>query len=77
MCWGLNEVFISEGVKSIGDNAFSVCDSLRKITIPASVEYIGRDAFKYCFNLTIVAGEGSYAEVYAKDNDIPFCRLQL
>lgn len=77
MCWGLNEVFISEGVKSIGDNAFSVCDSLRKITIPASVEYIGRDAFKYCFNLTIVAGEGSYAEIYAKDNDIPFCRLQL
>ena len=77
MCWGLNEVFISEGVKSIGDNAFYFCDSLRKITIPASVEYIGRDAFKYCHKLTIFAEEGSHAEVYAKDNGIPFCQSQL
>lgn len=41
----LKEVTLPDGLKSIGDAAFSYCTSLRQITIPASVEYIGVAAF--------------------------------
>ena len=75
MCWGLKEVFVSSGVESIGNDAFYACDALKKITIPASVKEIGKDAFTHCFNLSIVAEEGTYAQTYAKENDIPFCIL--
>ena len=75
MCWGLKEVFVSYGVESIGNDAFYACDALKKITIPASVKEIGKDAFTHCFNLSIVAEEGTYAQTYAKENDIPFCIL--
>ena len=60
---------------SIGDNAFYCCDSLTNITIPDSVTSIGDYAFYDCTNLTIYGYTGSYAETYAKENDIPFVSL--
>ncbi len=33
---------------------------------------IGTDAFKDCHKLTIHAPAGSYAEQYAKENNIPY-----
>lgn len=51
-CWGLREITIPEGVKSIGDMAFSLCNSLETIKLPESVKFIGTDVFTGCESLT-------------------------
>ena len=43
---------VSDGVTSIGDDAFEYCRSLTSITIPNSVTRIGNDSFRYCSSLT-------------------------
>ena len=71
-CVNLKRVVISEGVKGIGSVAFSGCTALAEISIPNSVTSIDRGAFYKCPNVTIHAPAGSYAEIYAKENNIPF-----
>ena len=71
-CKGLSELCIPGGVKSIGYCAFSGCGDLKRIRIPESVIEIQPRAFLACPNLTIHAPAGSYAEQYARDNNIPF-----
>lgn len=56
--WGnsVREVYISEGVTSIGNRAFFGCNNLITITIPNSVTSIGEQAFIGCnklMNVTI------------------------
>ena len=70
-CDGLTEIVIPSSVKSIGERAFRYSDSLSKVYIPASVKTIGDDAFADCY-ATIYGEPGSYAEKYAKENDISF-----
>ena len=48
------EYSIIEGVKVIGDNAFSECESLTYIGIPDSVTNIGSSAFEGCTSLTSI-----------------------
>ncbi|MGI6689323.1 MAG: leucine-rich repeat domain-containing protein [Christensenellales bacterium] len=43
---------VPEGLQSIGDRAFSGCDSLTGITLPEGLQSIGYNAFSYCNNLT-------------------------
>ena len=45
--------------------------NLEKILIPECVTEIGESAFKECSKLTIHTSVGSYAEKYAKENNIP------
>lgn len=71
-CYCLASINIPDSVTSIGDYAFHFC-SLTSINIPDSVTGIGTGAFENCDSLTIYASTGSYAETYAKENDIP-CR---
>lgn len=40
-----------QGVKWLGDKAFSGCSNLKTITLPGSVEYIGKGAFNGCSTL--------------------------
>ena len=47
----LETVVLASSVKSIGNQAFSSSDHLRKIIIPTSVTSIGRSAFAYCSDL--------------------------
>ena len=71
-CENLEQVSIPNTVKRIECAAFRGCTNLRDIYIPDSVENIFYDAFWGCEKLTIHAHKGSYAEEYAKENNIPF-----
>ncbi len=44
----ITKVTITEGVTSIGEEAFENCTSLTSITLPDTITYIGKDAFKGC-----------------------------
>lgn len=66
------QLVIPDSVTSISGSAFSFRTSLISITIPNSVTSISSFAFYGCVNLTIHAPAGSYAEQYAKENNIPF-----
>ena len=74
-CTALEEVHINDGTWFIGEGVFESCTALRDIYIPDSVEQILYDAFWACDKLTIHAHKGSYAEEYAKENNITFVAL--
>ena len=63
---------LPETIKEIGKTAFADCTSVTSIRIPASVVQIQSGTFNDCKNLTIHAPIGSYAEQYAKENNILF-----
>ena len=48
------DVTVPEGVTSIGNWAFSNCDSVTSVTVPNGVVSIGERAFGYCSSLTSV-----------------------
>ena len=77
-CRSLESVVISDSVTSIGSQAFMYCYSLRTIEIPSSVTDIGFYAFGDCPDDMIIYGyAGSYAEKYAKENEINFVPFAL
>ena len=77
-CTNLERVTIPNGVESIEEAAFSRCEKLKEIHIPSSVTFIQNgsreksSAFNYDENVTIYAPKGSYAEKYAKQENIKF-----
>ena len=50
-CSSLESVYIPEGVKSIGSQAFYGCSNISGIDIPSSVRTIGDGAFGHCRSL--------------------------
>ena len=71
-CTKLSNIALPNSVTSIGECSFQGCTNLANIIIPSSVTFIGQDAFKYCLNLSISGYKDSYAQIYAKNNNIPF-----
>lgn len=78
----LISVTIPEGVTSIGQSTFFACYNLESVVIPSSVTSIGEYAFlhngmqpRILDYVTIYGISGSYAETYAKENDIPFVAI--
>ena len=69
-CTSLASITLPDGVKEIGSWAFSDCSALKSITIPSSVTQIYGAAFKGRRKLTICTPAGSYAEKYARENNI-------
>ena len=70
-CTSLTSVNIPNRVTEIDILTFGECTSLNSINIPNSVTSIGDYAFFGCDKLTIYCEQGSYAETYAKTNNIP------
>ena len=75
-CTGLTSITIPNNVTTISYYAFRDCTMLTSITIPDSVTSIDGSAFSNCTNLTIYCYQGSYAEKYAKSNNIPYKYLE-
>ena len=50
----LEEIIISNTVKTIPNGFVEGCNTLKSITIPSSVEKVGNDAFNHCDNLESV-----------------------
>ena len=71
-CSSLTSIIIPDSVISIGNKAFYGCTNLTSVTIPKSVTSIGDYTFTDCNNLTIYGYKNSYAEEYAKTNNIKF-----
>ena len=63
---------LPETCTSVGSYAFANCPKLESVYIPASVTEISDKAFKNSSAVTIKGIVGSYAEEYAKANNIPF-----
>jgi Leucine-rich repeat (LRR) protein len=64
-------VIIPEGLNQIKSKAFAGCN-MTGIMIPNSVVSIEKEAFSSCPDLRIYTFEGSYAETYAIENNIPY-----
>lgn len=82
----IERIILPNGIKKICGDAFGRCKSLKEVVIPASVVEIENDldglgTFSHIHPLlpilginppTIKTPKGSYAEQYAKENNIPF-----
>ena len=75
-CSALTEFTVPETVNAILDYAFANCSALERIVIPSSVTSISDVAFLNDSNLTIYGFEGSYAQTYAQEHNIPFVLIE-
>ena len=71
-CKSLTDITLPESVRGIFEYAFAECISLENITIFPTVDYISDTAFISANHITIHGVKDSYAEEYAKKNNIPF-----
>lgn len=72
-CQSLREIHCNDGLVEIGSSAFYLCHELSDVFISESVTTIGYGAFEGCSDdLTIHGVSGSYAEIYAKENNLNF-----
>ncbi len=60
------------GLTLIAEKAFSGCINLERAIIPDTVQEIADNAFENCPKLTLYVTEGSYAEQYAIEHQIPY-----
>jgi len=59
----LSTITFPSTLKSIGNKAFSYCDSLYKVNFPPSLSYIGQEAFYNCINLYSIEFPDSLKEI--------------
>lgn len=69
-CSSLKDITLPGSVTKIDGMAFAVCASLESVFIPSSVTDIDDSAFSLSPKVVIYTEPGSYAETYAKQNNI-------
>ncbi|MBR2407858.1 MAG: leucine-rich repeat protein [Lachnospiraceae bacterium] len=74
--YALVTVTTPDSLTTIGDNAFWRCTSLQNMNLTENVTSIGEYAFSECWtegesNLLITTMEGSYADTFAQEHNIP------
>lgn len=67
----LVKVVLPSTMETIYSSAFKNCQHLEFVEIPASVTKIDKSSFWDCSPFTIITTKGSYAEQYAKEQNIP------
>ena len=70
-CNALTKVVVEEGITEIKASAFSFCENLTDIFLPLSLTKIGQHVLLCSGKPTMHVYSGSYAESYAKENDLP------
>ena len=79
-CKTLNTVIFEEGIREIPSYICASGDYtsyITKVVIPEDVTVIGSSAFYNCQKMSIYGYSGSYAETYAKENNIPFVTVAV
>lgn len=71
-CTSLEKLVLPEGVEKLYDWAFDRCTALTQISMPDSITSIAADSFYGCENVTFYVNAGSYSQVFASANHIPF-----
>lgn len=71
-CHRLRRLHLPETLAQIGAGAFRYCSALDSLFLPPSVRQIDFTAFEGCQALRLQGWEGSYAQLFASANDIPF-----
>ena len=72
-CSNLHTVILNDGLQEIEGQVFAGCPSLKEVEIPASVEKMYSSTFLlHSDDFTIIGEAGSYAEQYAKEQNINF-----
>ena len=75
-CSSLENITIPDKVVSLGACAFENCINLSNISLPNSVGVIDVGVFEGCEKLMITCNEGSIAEEYAIEENIPFKHIK-
>ncbi len=75
-CRELTSVILPIGLKKIEDVMFQYDNELEKVAIHKNVTRIGTDVFAFSYKVAIWGYKGSFAETYAKKNDIPFVTVE-
>ena len=65
----IRQIVVSEGVTSIGDNAFKGCSEFAQISLPQSLTRIGNRAFSGCYFLDAITIPAAVTEIGEKAFD--------
>ena len=74
-CASLTEIAIPQGVTELDGKMFGGCTALKSVTIPQSVANISVFAFADCASVTIKGQANSYAQTFAKEQEIRFLEI--
>ena len=76
-CYGITEIVLPDSLQTIVQNSFKMCKNLEDVYLPSSVKYLNKLTFVNNQNVVMPkiklhVYEGSYAEDYAKQYNIPY-----
>ena len=71
-CYYLQSIEIPSSVRHIGNNTFAGCPVLSKVVIPSETTAMHYNTFRNSAKATLYVVEGSYAQNYAINYNIPY-----